>query len=136
MRRFGKKGKLAPRFVGPFFITERVGKVAYRLDLPEQLAGIHSVFHISMLRKYVRDDLKVITPDVVGITVRADASYEVEPVRLVARCERKLRTKVTPMVKVLWDASDETNATWEIEEDVRREFPYLFEDEVISLLKS
>jgi hypothetical protein len=134
VRRFGKKGKLAPRYVGPFFITERVGKVAYRLDLPEQLTGIHPVFHISMLRKYVKDDWKVVVLDISGVVVRADTSYEVEPVRLVARSERKLRTKVVPMVKVLWDASDETNATWEIEEDVRRDFPHLFDDEVMSLL--
>jgi hypothetical protein len=138
VRRFGKKGKLAPRFIGPFLITERVGKVAYRLDLPDTLAGIHPVFHISMLRKYVKDDRKVLAPnvDTTGITVSADASYEVEPVRLLARSERKLRTKVTPMVKVLWDASDETNATWEIEKDVRHDFPHLFDDEVIRLLKS
>ena len=79
MRRFGKKGKLAPRFIGPFLITERVGKVAYRLDLPDSLEGIHPVFHISMLRKYVKDDRKVLAPnvDTTGITVSADASYEV-----------------------------------------------------------
>ena len=82
MRRFGKKGKLDPRFVEPFFITEPVGKVVHHLDLPDQLARIHHVFHISMLRKYVKDDRKVLAPnvDTTGITVSADASYEVEPV--------------------------------------------------------
>ena len=102
VRRFGKKGKLDPRFVGPFLITERVGKVAYRLDLPEQLAGIHPVFHISMLRKHVKDDRVIVeAPEVQGVTVRTDTSYEVEPVRLMARSERKHRAKVYLMVKVL-----------------------------------
>jgi hypothetical protein len=134
----GRKESWLLSLLHHFFITERVGKVAYRLDLPDKLSGIHPVFHISMLRKFVKDDRKVVIPniDITGITVRADTSYEVEPVRLLARSERKLRSKVTPTVKVLWDASDETNTTWEIEEDVRHDFLHLFDEEVISLLKS
>jgi hypothetical protein len=130
VRRFGRKGKLAPRYIGPFLILERVGKVAYRLELPEQLSGIHPVFHISMLRKHVKDDNKTIVPDVTGVTVRADTSYEVEPVRLLAKSTRKHRSRITRVVKVLWSASDLSDATWELEDDVRRDFPHLFEDEV------
>ena len=55
MVRFGKHGKLSPRFIGPFEILERVGTVAYRLDLPPSMAGFHEVFHFSMLRKYTQD---------------------------------------------------------------------------------
>ena len=120
-------------YVGPFFITECVGKVAYRLELPQHLSGIHPVFHVSMLRKHVKDDNKIIEPDVRGVTVRPDTSYEVDPVRLLARSERKLRNRVQTMVKVLWNAMDQSDATWELEEDVRRDFPHLFEEEVMNL---
>jgi hypothetical protein len=84
-----------------------------------------------MLRKHVKDDrVAVVAPEVQGVTVRADTSYEVEPVRLMARSERKHRSKVYPMVKVLWNAQDESDATWELEADVRNDFPHLFENEV------
>jgi hypothetical protein len=133
VRRFGKKGKLAPRYVGPFSVESRVGKVAYELRLPQHMAGVHPVFHVSMLRKHVPDGRQVVEPDVTGVTVRPDASVEVEPVRLLARSERKLRTKVLPLVKVLWSTTDESDATWELEEDVRRDYPHLFENEVFSI---
>ena len=127
IKRFGKKGKLAPRFVGPFPILERVGKVAYRLELPEKLSAIHPVFHISLLRKHVKDDRsEKIIPDVSGIEIRLDTSFDVEPVAVVDRCDRKLQSKVIPMVKVQWSAKDESDATWEREEDVRRDYPHLF----------
>ena len=130
VKRFGIKGKLAPRFVGPFEVIERVGKVAYRLNLPDRMSGIHPVFHVSMLRKHVRDDRAVIVPEVTGVTVRPDTSYEVEPVRLLDRSERRLRNRIQPMVKVLWNAQDQSDATWELEEDVRRDFPHIFDNEV------
>ena len=60
VRRFGVKGKLSPRFVGPFEILERIGQVAYRLALPLSLSGVHDVFHVSMLRKYVSDTTHVL----------------------------------------------------------------------------
>ena len=88
------------------------------------------MFHISMLRKHVKDDNKKIVPDVTGVTVRADTSYEVKPVRLLAKSTRKRRSRITRIVKVLWSASDLSDATWELEDDVRRDFPHLFEDEV------
>ena len=118
---------MAPRYVGPFEITERVGKVAYRLELPQHLSGIHPVFHVSMLRKHVKGDREVVVPETLGVVVRPDTSYEVEPIRIMDRSERKLRSKVHKMVKILWNAMDESDATWELEEDVRRDFPRIFE---------
>ena len=81
--RFEKKGKLAPRYIGPFEILEKVNPVAYRLTLPPRLSQVHNVFHISMLRKYIRDPLHVI--DHFGIVVDEGLSYEEEPIRIIDR---------------------------------------------------
>ena len=127
VRRFGKKGKLAPRYVGPFQILERVGEVAYRLELPEKLSAVHPVFHISLLRKHVKDDKgERIIPDITGLDIHPDVSLDVDPVRVLDTCERKLRSRVIPMVKVQWSARDESDVTWEREADVRRDYPHLF----------
>ena len=98
--RFGKKGKLAPRYIGPFEIRSRVGEVAYRLILPHELSRIHLVFHVSMLRKYIPDPSHVLQPQMVELN--EDLSYEEYPVAIVDRQVRQLRTKDIPMVKVLW----------------------------------
>ena len=79
--RFGKKGKLAPRYIGPFKIRSRVGEVAYRLVLPPELSRIHPVFHVSMLRKYIADPSHVLQPQTVEIS--EDLTYEEFPVSIV-----------------------------------------------------
>ena len=72
--RFEKRGKLNPRYIGPFEIVERIGQVAYRLDLPEEFSGVYNVFHISMLPKYILDPSHVLeTPE---IELRDDLSHE------------------------------------------------------------
>ena len=81
--RFGKKGKLAPHYIGPFEILERVNPVAYRLAWPPELSQVHNVFHISMLRKYIRDPLHVI--DHFGIVINEDLGYEEKPIRILDR---------------------------------------------------
>ena len=81
--RFGKKGKLAPRYIGPFDIRSRVGEVAYRLILPYELSRIHPVFHVSMLRKYISNPSHVLQPQTVEIN--EDLSYEEYPVAIVDR---------------------------------------------------
>ena len=133
VKRFGKKGKLAPRFVGPFEVAERIGAVTYRVRLPEKLrdTGMHDVFHVSMLRKHVSDPSKRIDPDLTGIQISSDSSTVVKPHRILDRSEKRTRRTTILMVKVQWDVSDEINATWEIEDDVRRDYPELFEDRVV-----
>ena len=79
--RFGKKGKLSPRLVGPFKVLERVGVVAYRIALPPALSGIHNVFHESMLRKYIPDLSHVLSYD--PLQIRDDLSYEEVPVEIM-----------------------------------------------------
>ena len=89
--RFWKRGKLSPRYIGPFEIVERIGPVAYRLDLPEELSRVHNVFHISMLRKYISDPSHVL--EAPEIELRDDLSYEEQPVQIMGREEKELRNK-------------------------------------------
>ncbi|XP_012072674.1 uncharacterized protein LOC105634424 [Jatropha curcas] len=96
---FGKKGKLNPRFIGPYEILERVGLLAYKLALPSELDRIHNVFHVSILRRYRSDPFCVISPETVEIHI--DLSYEEEPVHILARDVKDLRNKRIVLVKVL-----------------------------------
>ncbi|KAJ8637476.1 hypothetical protein MRB53_011743 [Persea americana] len=88
--RFGQKGKLSPRFIGPFKIQSRIGNVAYRLDLPAELSGIHNVFHVLMLRKYVSDPSHVIRHE--EIQVLPDTAYVEKPIQIVDTKEIKSAT--------------------------------------------
>ncbi|KAL4023299.1 hypothetical protein IC575_017051 [Cucumis melo] len=115
--RFVKKGKLSPRFVGPFEILERIGPVAYRLALPPSFAAVHDVFHISMLRKYVADPTHVV--DFEPLQISENLSYEEQPVEVLAREVKKLRSREIPLVKILWQNHGVEEATWEKEEDMR-----------------
>ena len=121
---FGKKGKLSPRFIGPFEILDKVGPVAYRLALPPALADSHNVFHISMLRKYVSDPSHVLKYDTIAL--QKDLSYEERPISILDRGMKQLRSKSFPIVKVLWSNSSEREATWELEEDMQGRYPELF----------
>ncbi|XP_030497936.1 uncharacterized protein LOC115713588 [Cannabis sativa] len=121
---FGKKGKLSPRFIGPFEILDRVGQVAYRLALPPTLAETHNVFHISMLRKYVPDPTHVLTYK--NLNLQQDMSYMARPVRVIEKGIKVLRNKTIPLVKILWSDSSDREATWELEKDMQNQYPELF----------
>ena len=123
--RFGKKGKLSPRFIGPYEVIERVGLVAYRLALPPSLEKIHNVFHVSMLRKYRSDPSHVLQVD--DMAIDRDLTYEEEPVQILAREIKQLRRKTVPLVKVLWRNHKMEEATWEPEETMRVQYPHLFQ---------
>ncbi|KAJ9183233.1 hypothetical protein P3X46_007120 [Hevea brasiliensis] len=124
--RFGRKGKLSPRFIGPYEVLERVGPLAYRLALPPELEKIHNVFHVSMLRRY-RSDPSHILP-IEEIEVNPDLTYDEEPIKILAHEVKQLRNKHIPLVKVLWNHHSGQKATWEHEEDMRRQHPQLFRD--------
>ncbi|KAL0556479.1 hypothetical protein IC582_004993 [Cucumis melo] len=98
--RFERRGKLSPRFVGPFEILERIGPVAYRLALPPSLSTVHDVFHVSMLRKYVPDPSHVV--DYEPLEIDENLSYTEQPVEVLAREVKTLSNKEIPLVKVLW----------------------------------
>ena len=123
--RFGKKGKLSPRYIGPYEIIERVGPVAYRLALPVGLAQIHDVFHVSMLRRYRSDPSHVITGQ--PIEIMDNLSYTEEPVQILDTRIRLLRNRQIPMVKIGWRNHSREEATWETEEHIRKNYPHLFE---------
>ena len=98
--RFGKYGKLSPRFIGPFEILKRVGTIAYRLALPPNMSGVHEVFHVSMLRRYTPDPAHVV--DWGEIEVDTDGTFEEGPVRIVDIRDQVLRRKTVRLVRVLW----------------------------------
>ena len=125
--RFGKRGKLSPRFIGPFEILKRVGTVAYRLALLPSMSGVHEVFHASMLRKYTPDPAHVV--DWVQIEVDTDGTFEEGPVCIVYSRDQVLRRKTVRLVLVLWRHYGVEESTWEREDTMRAAYPFLFRDE-------
>ncbi|KAL5538161.1 hypothetical protein UlMin_045627 [Ulmus minor] len=118
-----KKGKLSPRYIGPFEILERIGKVTYRLALPPELSSVHNVFHVSMLREYTPDPSHVLESE--PIEVRENLTYEEQPVQILDRKDKTFRNKVIPLVKVLWRNHKVEEATWEREDEMRTKYPHL-----------
>ena len=125
--RFGKRGKLSPRFIGPFEILERVGTVAYRLALPPSMIGVHEVFHVSILRKYTPDPAHVV--DWGQIEVDTDGTFEEGPVFILDSRDQILRRMTVRLVRVLWRHYGVEESTWECEDTMRATYPFLFRDE-------
>ncbi|KAK4709652.1 hypothetical protein R3W88_004165 [Solanum pinnatisectum] len=123
--RFGKKGKLSPRYIGPYKIIRRIGQVAYELKLPQELSTVHSVFHVSMLRKCIGDP-SCITPTE-DVQVTGDVTYEEVPIAILDRQFRKLRNKEVAYVKVLWRNQQVEEVTWEAEQAMKSKYPHLFQ---------
>ena len=98
--RFRKKGKINPRYVGPFEIIKRIGKVVYKLALSPALSSVHNVFHVSMLNKYVPNPSYVLTQ--YTIEVQEDLTYKEKPMKILDRQDKIMRNKIIPLVKVLW----------------------------------
>ncbi|RVW43066.1 Retrovirus-related Pol polyprotein from transposon 17.6 [Vitis vinifera] len=131
--RFGRKGKLSPRFVGPFEVLERVGTLAYKVALPPSLSKIHNVFHVSTLRKYIYDPSHVV--ELEPIQISEDLTYEEVPVQIVDVMDKVLRHAVVKLVKVQWSNHSIREATWELEEEMREKHPQLFQDSGMSSLE-
>ena len=131
--RFGKNGKLSPRLIGPYEVIKKVGLVAYRLALPPESEKIHNVFHVSMLRRYRSDPPHVVSLET--IELRAELTYEEEPVEILARGAKEFRNKKILLIKELWINHKTEEAKWESEEVMRHQYPQLFnkgnfEDEI------
>ena len=125
--RFGKHGKLSPRFIGPFEILERMCTVAYRLMLSPSMSGVHEVFHVSMLRRYTPDPAHVV--DWGQIEIDTDGTFEEGPVCVVDSIDRVLRRKTVRLVGLLWQHCGVDESTWEREDTMRATYPFLFRDE-------
>ena len=124
--RFGRRGKLSPRFIGPFKVLQRIGNQAYKLELPEELEGIHNTFHVWYLRKFTGD-----VPDIISISeLRLDENKRLieEPEAIVDRKTMKLRRKMFDLVLVRWKHTNGPNLTWETESDMMSRYPQLFGD--------
>ena len=124
---FGKRGKLLPRFIGPFEILERIGTVAYWLTLSPCMIGVHEAFHVSMLWKYTPDPAHVV--DWGQIEVDMDGTFEEGPVCIVDSRDQVLRSKTVRLVRVLWRHYGVEESTWEHEDTMRATYPFLFRDE-------
>ncbi|XP_070050850.1 uncharacterized protein [Nicotiana tomentosiformis] len=109
--RFGKKGKLSPRFIGPFEVLRRVGEVAYELTLPPSLSGVHLVLHVSMIRRYHAERSHVL--DFSTVQLDEILGYEEKPVAIVDRQVHQLKSKKIFKVKVQWRGQLVEEATWE-----------------------
>jgi hypothetical protein len=122
--RFGKKGKLSPRFIGSIKITQRVEKLAYRIALPPDLVGTYDIFHVSMLRKYITN------PDVIveyePFEMQDGLTYVEELMKIVDKKEQLLCTNTIPIVKVLW-RNHGVKESWEVKHNMSSCYPHLFE---------
>jgi hypothetical protein len=109
VKRFGMKGKLAPRYIGLFLILEKCGTVAYKLDLPPSLAGVHNIFHVSQLKKCLKAPMDVVLPEVTP--VEANLSYPEHPIKILDQKDRVIRRKTIKFYKIQWSNHSDEEAT-------------------------
>jgi hypothetical protein len=109
VKRFGMKGKLAPRYIRPFLILEKCGTMAYKLDLPQSLAGVHDIFHVLQLKKCLKAPVDVVLPEVTPL--EADLSYPEHPIKILDQKDRVTRHKTIKFFKMQWSNYTEEEAT-------------------------
>ncbi|GKC47935.1 hypothetical protein Tco_1065657 [Tanacetum coccineum] len=121
---FGKRGKLNPRYVGPFKVLEKVGEVAYKIDLPEELSRVHNTFHVSNLKKcHANEPLAVLLN---GLHFDDKLHFVEEPVEIMDREVKRLKRSRIPLVKVRWNSQRGPEFTWECEDQFWKKYPHLF----------
>ena len=121
---FGKRGKLSPRYIGPFEILEHIGTVVYTFALPPNFSCVHLLFHASMLKRYHGNGDNIIKSN--SIMLDKDLQYEEELIAILDHDVRKLRTKELKSVKVQWKNRQVQKGTWETEKDKRDKYHQLF----------
>jgi hypothetical protein len=123
VRRFGVKGKLAPRYVGLYQILAKSGEVAYQLSLPEGLSAVHDVLHVSQLKKCLRVQEEQLPVE--GLEVQEDLTYIEKLTQILETVDRVTQRKTIRMCKVRWGHHSEEEATWG-EDDLMAKYPELF----------
>ncbi|GJR38365.1 putative reverse transcriptase domain-containing protein [Tanacetum coccineum] len=126
---FGTKGKLAPRYVGPFEILERISLVAYRLRLPKELSSVHDIFHVSNLKKCLADANLLVPLD--EIKIDKTLPFVEEPVDIMDREVKSLKHSKISLVKVCWNSKRGPEFTWEYEDHIKSKYPQLFVDHAV-----
>ncbi|GKA43727.1 putative reverse transcriptase domain-containing protein [Tanacetum coccineum] len=122
--RFGKRGKLSPRYVGPFKVIDRIGPVAYKLELPDELRGIHNTFHVSNLKKCLADENLIIPLEEIQLDDKLH--FIEEPVEIMDQEVKQLKQSRIPIIKVRWNSRRGLEFTWEQEDFFKRKYPHLF----------
>jgi hypothetical protein len=114
VKRFGVKGKLTPRYIGSFAILEKCETVAYKLDLPPSLAGVHDIFHMSQLKKCLKAPVDIVLSEVTPL--EANMSYLEHPIKVLDQKDRVTRRKTINFFKIQWSNHSEEEVTWESED--------------------
>nr|GEV03553.1 putative reverse transcriptase domain-containing protein [Tanacetum cinerariifolium] len=122
--RFGKRGKLNPRYIGPFKVLAKVGTISYRHELPKQLNRVHNTFHVSNLKKFLSDEPLAISLDEVHIDDKL--CFVEEPVEVMDHEVKRLKQIRIPIIKVRWNFKRGPEFTWEREDQFRKKYPQLF----------
>ncbi|GJV53351.1 hypothetical protein Tco_1449092 [Tanacetum coccineum] len=122
--RFGKRGKLNPRYVGPFKVLENIRTVAYKLELPQELSRVHNTFHVSNLKKCYSDEPLAIPLE--GLYVDDKLHFVEEPIEIMDREVKRLKQSCIQIVKVRWNSRRGPEFTWEHEDQFQKKYPHLF----------
>ncbi|KAD4585436.1 hypothetical protein E3N88_23037 [Mikania micrantha] len=132
--RFGKRGKLSPRYVGPFEILKRIGPVAYQLQLPDELSGVHDDFHVSNLKKCLSDETLIVPLE--EIQVDEQLRFIEEPAEIIDREVKQLKQSKILIVKVRWNSRRGPEFTWEREDQMMKKYPHLFKTTTTDTVKT
>ncbi|GKF25092.1 hypothetical protein Tco_0080986 [Tanacetum coccineum] len=122
--RFGKRGKLNPRYVRPFKVLGMVGEVAYKLELPEELSRVHNTFHVSNLKKCYAEEPLAVPLD--GLHFDDKLQFVEEPVEIMDNEVKRLKRSRIPLIKVRWNSKRGPEFTWECEDQFKKKYPHLF----------
>ncbi|GKD11570.1 putative reverse transcriptase domain-containing protein [Tanacetum coccineum] len=121
---FGKREKLNPRYIGPFKVLEKVGAIAYKLELPQKLRRVHNMFHVSNLKKCYANEPLAIPLD--GLHIDDKLYFVEEPIEIMDHEVKQLKQSCIPIIKVRWNSRRGPKFTWEREDQFRKKYPHLF----------
>jgi hypothetical protein len=114
VRHFGIKGKLAPRYIGPYPILDKYGPTFYQVELPVKLSGVHNVFHVSQLKRCLKPPIDVVIEGIIAL--EPDLTYKAYPIKILGQQDRVTHNKTTRFYKIQWNEHSKDEATWERED--------------------